>query len=135
MKLNKLNLTFGIILLIGFFISGLYLKYYFKPNHLNQLLMRSQIRSNHIYVLLIASLNIISFKIKNDYKIKVQKIVGTIWRTSLIIAGIFFVFAFFMEHTGDIDKRGLTLIGTICTLISVGFFLLNEIIFQFKKNT
>ncbi len=135
MKLKKLNLTFGIILLLGFFISGQYLKHYFKPNHLDQLLMRSQIRSNHIYVLLIASLNIISYKIKNDQKIKVQKIIDTIWRTSLIIAGIFFVFAFFMEHTGDIDKRGLTLIGTICTLISVGFFLLNEIIFQFKKNT
>tara|TARA_Y100000739_G_scaffold131988_1_gene113760 strand:- start:250 stop:657 length:408 start_codon:yes stop_codon:yes gene_type:complete len=135
MKLKKLNLTFGIILLLGFFISGQYLKHYFKPNHLDQLLMRSQIRSNHIYVLLIASLNIISYKIKNDQKIKVQKIIDTIWRTSLIIAGIFFVFAFFMEHTGDIGKRGLTLIGTICTLISVGFFLLNEIIFQFKKNT
>jgi hypothetical protein len=134
MKLNKLNLTFGIILLIGFFISGLYLKYYFKPNHLNQLLMRSQIRSNHIYILLIAALNIISFKIKIDQNIKAKKIIDTIWRTSLIIAGIFFVLGFFMEHTGEISKRGLTLIGTIFTLISIGFFLLNETISQLKKS-
>ena len=134
MKLNKLNLTFGIILLIGFFISGLYLKYYFKPNHLNQLLMRSQIRSNHIYILLIAALNIISFKIKIDQEIKVKKIIDTIWRTSLIIAGIFFVLGFFMEHTGEMGKRGLTLIGTIFTLISIGFFLLNETISQLKKS-
>ena len=134
MNLNKLNLTFGIILLIGFFISGLYLKYYFKPNHLNQLLMRSQIRSNHIYILLIAALNIISFKIKIDEKIKGKKIINSIWRTSLIIAGIFFVLGFFMEHTGEISKRGLTLIGAIFTLISVGFFLLNETISQLKKS-
>lgn len=134
MKLNKLNLAFGIILLIGFFISGQYLKHYFKPNHLDQLLMRAQIRSNHIYVLLIASLNIISFKIKIDQNIKAKKIIDTIWRTSLIIAGIFFVLGFFMEHTGEISKRGLTLIGTIFTLISIGFFLLNETISQLKKS-
>ena len=96
--------------------------------------MRAQIRSNHIYVLLIASLNIISFKIKIDQNIKAKKIIDTIWRTSLIIAGIFFVLGFFMEHTGEISKRGLTLIGTIFTLISVGFFLLNETISQLKKS-
>ena len=129
MKINKLNLTFGIILLISFFISGQYLKHYFKPNHLDQLLMRAQIRSSHIYILLIASLNIISFKIKIH-----QKIIDITWRISLIISGIFFVFAFFMEHTGEISKRILTLTGTIFTLISVGLFLLNETFSQLKKS-
>ena len=134
MKINKLNLTFGIILLISFFISGQYLKHYFKPNHLDQLLMRAQIRSSHIYILLIASLNIISFKIKIHQKIKAKKIIDITWRISLIISGIFFVLTFFMEHTGEISKRVLTLTGTIFTLISVGLFLLNETFSQLKKS-
>lgn len=134
MKIYKLNLTFGIILLISFFISGQYLKHYFKPNHLDQLLIRAQIRSNHIYILLIASLNIISFKIKIHQKIKAKKIIDITWRISLIISGIFFVFAFFMEHTGEISKRVLTLTGTIFTLISVGLFLINETFSQLKKS-
>jgi len=134
MKLNKLNLTIGIILLLGFLISGQYLKHYFKPNHIDQHLMRLQIRSNHLYILLIACLNIISFKTQTDLKIIIQKTINITWRTCLIIAGLFFVLAFLKEHTGEIKNRILTLIGAILTLTSIGFFLLNETISHFKKS-
>jgi len=133
MKLNKLNLIIGIILLLGFFISGQYLKLYFKPNHLDQHLMRLQIRSNHLYLLLIACLNIISFKTQTDLKIKFQKTINITWRTCLIIAGLFFALAFLKEHTGEIKNRILTLTGAILTLTSIGFFLLNETISHLKK--
>lgn len=133
MKINTLNLAFGIILLLGFLISGQYLKHYFKPNHLDQYLMRLQIRSSHIYILFIACLNIIAFKTKTDLKIKIQKTLNLTWRVCLIIAGLLFILAFLKEHTGEIKNRTLTLIGANLTLTSIGLFLLNETISHFKK--
>ena len=61
MRLKQLNLVFGLTLFVGFLVTGYYLQEFFKPEHLDDHVMRMQIRANHIYILLISLLNIVSF--------------------------------------------------------------------------
>ncbi len=47
--MKKLNLYFGLTLFIGFLATGYYMAEYFKPEHMQNYVMRMQLRANHIY--------------------------------------------------------------------------------------
>lgn len=128
LKLKKLNLVFGLLLFISFLATGYYMKTYFKPEHVDMPVMRMQIRANHIYILLMALLNVISFKSNFEY----TKYLEIGFRVLLVVSGILAVMAFFIEHSGDLDKRSYTLYSIILSVAAVGFFLLDELM-SWKK--
>ena len=125
---NVFNLIFGILLFIAFLITGYYMNAFFKPEHLNDFEQRLQIRSNHIYILFIALLNITLSMCRNK---KVNKLISYLdlsARAVIALAGIVALFAFCFEHTGEISDRTLTLIAVILSLTSIGLLLLTKIV-------
>jgi len=106
---------------------------YFKPENLDKHVMRMQIRASHIYILFISLLNILAFKINLSVKKPVLKYVDILFRIVLIAAGILSVFAFSIEHTGDLSKRSWTLLAVVLSLIAVGLMLLNVILNQKRE--
>lgn len=106
---------------------------YFKPEHLNNLAMRMEVRANHIYILFIALLNMLSFTCSVSNEKKWQKYTGTLSGMLLLLAGIVATFAFIYEHQGDLKNRYLTLASVILYLTAVTGFVLNEITRNTKK--
>ena len=133
MRLKQLNLIFGLTLFIGFLATGYYMQEFFKPEHLDNYVMRMQIRANHIYILLIALLNIVSSKCNLKSGRKSSKYLEFWFRILLIISGLLAVVAFVKDHTGDLNQRSWTFYAILLSLSSVGLFLINEIINTSQK--
>ncbi|MDP5062133.1 MAG: hypothetical protein NWP64_09460 [Maribacter sp.] len=131
--MKKVNLYFGIFLFLVFVATGYYMEEYFKPENLDKHVMRMQIRASHIYILFISLLNILAFKINLSVKKPVLKYVDILFRIVLIAAGILSVFAFSIEHTGDLSKRSWTLLTVVLSLIAIGLMLLNVILNQKRE--
>jgi len=128
MRLKQINIVFGLALFVGFLATGFYLKEFFKPEHLDNHVMRMQIRANHIYILLISLLNIVSFKCDLKSNSTFSKYLDYGFRTLLILSGILALVAFFKEHTGDLNERSWTLSTMIFALSAIGLLLINEVI-------
>ncbi len=133
MKFKEINLCFGLTLFIGFLISGYYMENYFKPENIDNLVMRMQIRANHIYILFISLLNVVAFKCDLKFNNNIARYIDVMFRTLMIASGILAIFAFLKEHTGDLNVRNLTLYSAFLSLASVGLVLLNELIHVFMK--
>ncbi len=123
---NKYNLVFGVLLFVVFLITGYYMKEYFKPEHLNYVDQRLQIRSNHIYILFVSLLNIAISICHFDKTRKVISYLDLSLRVLIVFAGIVAFLAFCYEHTGEISNRNLTLATVILSLLSIGLLLLTE---------
>ncbi|MGV6831406.1 MAG: hypothetical protein ACWA5P_07590 [bacterium] len=128
MKLKEINLYFGLMLFIGFLVTGYYMKTYFKPEFLDNHVIRMQIRANHIYILFISLLNVISYtsQIKRKY-------LELTFRLCLIVAGILAVVAFLVEHSGNLNDRSWTLFSVILSVVAIGFILFNELLNVINK--
>ncbi len=125
--MKKINLYFGLALFVGFLATGYYMAEYFKPEHLDNHVMRMQIRANHIYILFISLLNIVSFKCDLKMNHKLSKHLNILFRMLMLIAGIIAVVAFLKEHTGNLGVRSWTLSAVILSVVSVGIVLINEL--------
>ena len=132
-SINKINLFFGLLLFVVFLMTGYYMKEYFKPEHLNDLEQRLQIRSNHIYILFISLLNIALSMCRFNNTDKLTSYLDLGFRMLMILAGIVAFLAFCFEHTGEIGNRKLTLVTVILSLSSIGLLLLTEFINRRKK--
>jgi hypothetical protein len=132
MTLSRMNLFFGLALFVAFLATGFYMGEYFKPSHLDDLQMRLQIRSSHIYILFISLLNILAFKVVLKEENLFSNFINSTFRILLVAAGIFSLFAFAYEHTGVISERILTLVTVIVSLTSVGLIILNELATMIK---
>ncbi|WP_442264578.1 hypothetical protein ACSIGC_09435 [Tenacibaculum sp. ZS6-P6] len=123
-----MNLYFGLLFFVGFLATGYYMAEYFKPNNVDNYVARMQIRANHIYILFISLLNIISFKseIKMDHSI--SKYLNILFRILILIAGIISFVAFLKDHTGNLKTRNWTLTAIILSVLSISMVLLNELI-------
>ena len=128
MSLKKANLYFGLVLFIGFLVTGYYMKEYFKPEHLDNHVVRMQIRANHIYILFVSLLNVVSFKCELR-----MKSLDILFRTLILTAGVIAVIAFLKEHTGDLSVRSWTLLAVILSVASVGILLVNELLNRVSK--
>ena len=128
MSLKKANLYFGLVLFIGFLVTGYYMKEYFKPEHLDNHVVRMQIRANHIYILFVSLLNVVSFKCELR-----MKSLDILFRTLILTAGVIAVIAFLKEHTGDLSVRSWTLLAVILSVASVGILLVHELLNKVNK--
>jgi hypothetical protein len=131
--MRKINLLFGLILFVVFLITGYYLEAYFKPQHIDNLVIRMEIRANHIYILLISLLNIISFKCNLTTGKKLTGFLEPIFRMLLIAAGVTAIIAFLYDHHGNLIGRNITLTTMIFSISSIAIFLTNEIIYLNRK--
>ena len=109
------------------------MKEYFKPEHLNNIEQRLQIRSNHIYILFVSLLNITISICRFDKTKKSIYYLDLSLRILIVFTGILAFLAFCFEHTGEIDNRKQTLSTVILSLSSVGLLLLTELINR-RKN-
>ena len=109
------------------------MKEYFKPEHLNDLEQRLQIRSNHIYILFISLLNITLSMCRFNNTDKLTSYLDLCFRILIMLAGIVAFLAFCFEHSGEIGNRKLTLVTVILSLSSIGLLLLTEFINREEK--
>lgn len=130
---NKLNLYFGIILVIVFLYTGYYMREYLKPQYLDSLHIRMEYRANHIYILLIAIINIVLSNNVISNKNLIYKILGFLITILPIVAGILAIIAFLQEHTGDLNQRLITFLTIVLIFISAVLFLLNSFLIS-KQN-
>ena len=133
MKLKKINLYFGLTLFVGFLLTGYYMENYFKLEHIDNLVMRMQIRASHIYILFISFLNVMAFKFNLKSNNRFSGFLEIMFRVLIIASGILAVFAFLKEHTGDLEMRNSTRYAVILSTASVGLILLNELVHLMMK--
>jgi hypothetical protein len=131
--MRRINLYFGLILSVIFLMTGYYLEEYFKPQHIDNLVLRMEIRANHIYILLISLLNIISFKCYFTTGKKLTNFLEPVFSLLLITAGIFAILAFMYDHHGTLENRDITLATMILSITAVVTFLTNEITYLAGK--
>jgi hypothetical protein len=131
--MKKLNLIVGLILLLIFLGTGYQLATQIKPVHFSNPIVRMEARANHIYILFIALLNILSFRNKTVALGRGSILIEYFSRGLLIISGTFAVYAFVFEHTGNIEERQVTFLAVSTALISVALFVFNELMFQKKS--
>ena len=124
--MKNINLLFGLILFIGFLISGWYMENVFVPENLTNLTARMELRANHIYIVLLSFINILSFKIELS-KSRLSRLCDTTFRVLLLISGLITAIAFLNEHTGDLNERIFEFYIVLSALIAVSIVLLNEI--------
>ncbi|TDM00034.1 MAG: hypothetical protein C4K58_01955 [Flavobacteriaceae bacterium] len=133
-KMNKYNLYFGLLLFVCFLCSGFYLEEYFKPQNIQNLTLRMEIRANHIYILFVSLLNVLSFKCDLS-KGKLTPFFEFAFRIMLILSGIVAIYAFMYNHHGNLLKRDWTLLSVVLSLSSIAIFLTNELICIFVKKS
>ena len=134
--MRKINLYFGLLLFLVFLISGYFLKEYFKPQNINNLTIRMEIRANHIYIIFISFLNIISFKSELSQGKNWSTYLDKAFRILLILSGTVAMYAFIFDHNGDLSGRKATLLSVVLSLAAIILFLVNELTYNFfKKNT
>ncbi|WP_348740629.1 hypothetical protein [Tenacibaculum sp. 190524A05c] len=108
---------------------------YFKPEHMDNLVMRMQIRANHIYILFIALLNIVAYRSNFSSKDKKTYVLEIVFRLFLMLSGIFALIAFLKEHTGDLSVRTWTLLTVILSVTAIGLLLLNELFNTLRRKS
>ena len=118
-------MIFGLLLFLAFILSGQYMRHVFTPEHLDDLIQRAQIRSNHIYVLLSALLNLLASRIPTEYTRSWQRYADATARALLMIAACFLAAGFWYEHDGDLANRLFTRLGLFGTLGAVGLMMVN----------
>jgi uncharacterized membrane protein len=132
--MKKANLYFGIVLFVVFLITGYYLEIFFKPQNFNNLVLRMEIRANHVYIIFISLLNIISFKCELSNDKKWTTYLDSSFKVLLILSGGTAIYAFMYNHNGNLNGRNWTLLAVVLSLSSIVMFLTNELIYNILKN-
>lgn len=126
--MKKLNLYFGLLLFVVFLLTGQYMQHVFRPQYEEQLVLRMQVRANHIYILFISLLNILAFKCSLSGNWRYKSLGMVIFHASLVASGILMVMAFFTEYTTDMSNRTLTKYSAILAILSIGILLASELV-------
>jgi len=126
-----INLIFGAFLMIVFLITGWYMKEILRSEHLLDSTIRMELRANHIYILFISLLNILSFKVKLSESI-ISKYCNITFRFLLVFAGLLAIAAFIYDHSGILEERIITFYQIIFSLVAIGAVALNELSLMIK---
>ncbi|MCE9597825.1 MAG: hypothetical protein K8S54_07645 [Spirochaetia bacterium] len=122
--MRKLNLYYGLLLLLIFLGTGLYLKFIFRPENLANTTARMEIRASHIYILFVSLLNIFSSGIHLPLSNKWVQGLERVFRFTLMLAGLLAVTAFLTDHPGTLLDRKLTFYAVLLSLSSAVLFLI-----------
>ncbi len=122
--MKKWNLVFGFLFLLAFLATGQYMRHVFLPEYSEALIQRMQIRSNHIYLLFIALLNLLAAGVEVPGRYKWSALGSGVARLLLILAGCCMLVGFWNEHDGNLTHRTYTRLGIFASLGGVSLLML-----------
>jgi hypothetical protein len=125
------SLLTGIALFALFLYTGQWMEEY-KKFHAENVTARMGIRANHIYLLFIALLNLMSFQVKK-YKGKISNIISNVSRSLFVTAGILIAAGFFQENDGILENRMLSYFAVWTSLIALILSFIPVIITAFSR--
>jgi hypothetical protein len=125
MKMNSIHLSVGIITVIIFLFTGIYMRLNFPEIYNSNEAIRYIFRANHVYILLSGLINISTgtyLVLYSNNRVRNLQIIGSVL---LLFAPILLIAAFFYEPPKARPDRYITglgivfiLIGIICHLIA-----------------
>ena len=118
-SINKLHIYFGLLFLVLFLASGVYMNLNFPGLYNENEVMRMMYRSNHIYILFASLINI---TLGSYFEFSLNKISVDFQKTAsvlLLVGPIFLLAAFILEPVQVSFGRPFTFLGVLLFLIGV----------------
>lgn len=130
--MKKMNLYFGLLFFVVFLFTGYYMVNNILPHYADDPYIRMANRADHIYMLFIALLNIISYKCVFSNRIRVFEPIS---RILLIVAGICSAIGFFVENAAVLDGRMITPTAVGLAFLAVVIFGIGELVGRNKTQS
>jgi hypothetical protein len=113
---RKILFLYGLALLLGFALTGQYLQRVVQPAHEGDAAIRMMARANHLYLLFISLLIMVTAFVENPPGNR-----GIAWamnagRGFLLLSSAVLIAAFFRDHAGSIHDRSMTFYGCVAAL-------------------
>ncbi len=119
MTLKLPHALVGVLTLMLFLLTGLFLSVRFPDAYAQNIAVRYQFRANHIYVLMSGLLNLMAGALRPPRRGRPQGVLEACGGIGLLAAPAVFVAAFFVEPPRGVSFRPLTLSGVVLALVSV----------------
>jgi Na+-driven multidrug efflux pump len=116
MWIQRLHFGIGILTLLVFFASGLYMQLQFPGLYADNEIVRYQYRANHIYLLAAALINIVLGAYLQASKRRWRHYTQSLGRLLLLAAPVWLVCAFLLEPPQASPERILTFWGIVSML-------------------
>jgi hypothetical protein len=115
-RTRKLLFVYGLALIIGFVLTGQYLKHVVKPGFGEDVAHRMMARASHIYLLFIGLLITVSALVDDPSRPRIIILAMNLGRAVLVLSSLLLIAAFFREHSGTLHDRVLNRYGCISAL-------------------
>lgn len=109
-------LYLGILLILGFLLSGQYLKHVARPELGDDFLRRMMIRANHLYLLFIGLLVLTASQVNSKTAPAWIRYTVASGKVCLCLSAMVLVLAFITDHAGGFEHRSTTRFGCILAL-------------------
>lgn len=119
--LKKFHIILGIIILVTFSISGLYMRLSFPTLYKGNEAIHMMFRANHIYILFVGLINVSLGTYSFTYEEKLKKVRQLLGSSFIAISSILFTLAFFTEPIQGSFIRKFTSLAIL--LVAVGTLL------------
>jgi hypothetical protein len=113
------HVALGILTLLVFAFTGLYMSARFPDAYAHDLAVRYQFRANHIYILMSGLFNLVAGVLRPPAGHRLQRVADAGARLGLLVTPVVFVAAFFSEPPRASPARPLTMTGVALTLAAV----------------
>lgn len=132
--LKSFHFIFGIALLITFALTGQYMHH--KYDHLEGMpsLERALFRAEHIYILLMALINVGLGTYLTTFKAKILKLLQNIGSFLVTIASVLMVYSFFTELPSTVIERPISRNALYLILAGVLFHAFTQLIKKHIEN-
>lgn len=132
MNLKKLHTIVGVITVLIFLATGVYMSVNFPDIYSSNEIIRYQFRTNHIYILMIGLVNLVAgLYVRPDYK-NFRAIVSYLSSFILCTATLLLIIAFFTEPVQGLPIRPFSFYGIILSITGVFLMYLPRIRFKEK---
>jgi hypothetical protein len=125
-KLQKLHLVMGIITVLIFLGTGVYMRLNFPEAYGTTEVIRYQYRANHIYILFCALVNIAIGLYAVFHAVGWRKNLQVIGSWLLVSSPVWLTLAFFIEPPHAADHRPLTFFGVVFSLAGMGLHFISR---------
>ena len=122
--MKKTHLTTGLIMVLIFVVSGLYLKFTLPPFDGNLDGNRMMYRASHVYLMMAAAVNVMAGIYFHAFKALLASRLQKLRSSLVILSQPILLLAFAIEPARNVVERFFTLIGAVCLLFGVFFIFL-----------
>lgn len=117
MNLPRIHRLVGLVVVLLFLLTGLYMRFRFPDLYASDEVVRYLFRANHVYILLSGLLNIGVGTYLVLHTQPWKRTLQFVGSALLIVASVVLLAAFFYEPPRAAPERLLTLIGIVCMLL------------------